>query len=193
MFLDFFFFLAQEAYRVLAPWPGIEPAFPALGSEVLTTHISFLKNPIQLIFLFIFPSIKSYITTSHLNRGNSSEGSILIPIFTVLQTPWVIFRVNLVNLPTYWTNWLFWKIHVWANSFLITESASLWKSLFPCTLATVLVFHCCCNCYNLSSYKEHRLLFLSSVGAKSSVRLPGLKSRCWHTMLLPGSLRRDFV
>ena len=118
-----------------------------------TTHISFLKNPIQLIFLFIFPSIKSYLTTSHLNSGNSSEGSILIPVFTVLQTPWVIFRVNLVNLPTYWTNWLFWKIHILANSFLITESASLWKCLFPCILATVLVFYCCCNCYNLSSCK----------------------------------------
>ena len=32
-----FWFSGQEAYGVLAPWPGIEPTLPALEGKVLTT------------------------------------------------------------------------------------------------------------------------------------------------------------
>lgn len=99
-----------------------------------------------------FLTYKSYVITSHLNSGNSPEGSIPTPILTVLQIPWVIFRVNLVNLPTYWTNQLFGKIHVLSNSFL-KAVCFLVEVLSPCILATILVFYCCWNCYNLSSSK----------------------------------------
>ena len=37
-FMFWFFFFGCEAYRILASWPGIEPAPPAWQGEVLTTE-----------------------------------------------------------------------------------------------------------------------------------------------------------
>ena len=34
-----FWFFGHEPLGILAPWPGIEPAHPALESEVLTTGL----------------------------------------------------------------------------------------------------------------------------------------------------------
>ena len=34
-----FWFFGREACGILAPWPGIKPAFPALEGEVLTTGL----------------------------------------------------------------------------------------------------------------------------------------------------------
>ena len=32
-----FWFFGLKAYRILTPWPGVEPSAPALEGEVLTT------------------------------------------------------------------------------------------------------------------------------------------------------------
>ena len=51
-----FWFFGLKACGILAPWPGIEPASPALEDEVLTTgpsrksHIFFQSERIQHMF-----------------------------------------------------------------------------------------------------------------------------------------------
>ena len=126
-----------------------------LTSFVLSCKLyKFSTDSYQIdLTVYFFLTYKSHIITSHLNSGNSSEGSIPIPILTVLQIPWVIFRVNLVNLPTYWTNRLFGKNPCFIKFFSGKTVCFLVEVLSPCILATILVFYCCWNCYNLSSYK----------------------------------------
>ena len=47
-----FFFFGQEACRILAPWPGIEPSAPALGAEILTSRLP-RKSPCILILILM--------------------------------------------------------------------------------------------------------------------------------------------
>ena len=52
LFVWFFFFFGQEACRILAPWPGIEPSAPALGAEILTSRLP-RKSPCILILILM--------------------------------------------------------------------------------------------------------------------------------------------
>ena len=57
-FCFIFCFFGHEACEILVPWPGIEPALPALDGEALTTGPPGKYNIPSLGSLFIFSSSK---------------------------------------------------------------------------------------------------------------------------------------
>lgn len=92
------------------------------------------------VYFFQHRNLTSLLEIAH-SHLSSSDGSIPMPVLTVLQNPQVNFRVNLINSLTYWTNWLFGK-SVLVNTFLVKQSASLLKPYFLASLPTILVLYC---------------------------------------------------
>ena len=58
LFLFYILFFGQEACEILVPWPGIEPALPALDGEALATGPPGKYDIPSLGSLFIFSSSK---------------------------------------------------------------------------------------------------------------------------------------
>ena len=58
-----FSFFSRKACRILAPWPGIEPAPPALEGEVLTTGLP--GKSLQFMLDSLFKKIGINICSFH--------------------------------------------------------------------------------------------------------------------------------